>query len=54
MLNVDVNECSTSNGGCDDLCINTAGAFFCFCLNPGFSLGSDGLSCDGNYESHKM
>ena len=42
----DVDECSTSNGGCDQVCTNTVGSFNCSC-NDGFSLNMDGATCDG-------
>jgi hypothetical protein len=42
---VDVNECSTNNGGCAQNCQNTQGGFTCSC-NTGFQLGSDGKSCN--------
>ena len=44
----DVNECDSSNGGCDQICINNDGSFECSC-NPGFELASDGFSCDSKY-----
>ena len=39
-----MNECSTNNGGCDHICINTVGSFECSC-NTGYSLTADGLTC---------
>jgi len=43
---LDVNECSTNNGGCDSQakCTNTIGSFTCKC-NSGYS--GDGFSCYG-------
>ena len=42
----DVNECISSNGGCDHNCINSEGSFECSCrLN--FVLNLDGRTCDG-------
>ena len=43
----DINECATSNGGCETTCTNTDGSFTCSC-DSGFQLNGDGLSCDGN------
>ena len=40
----DINECSTSNGGCDHVCTNTEGNISCSC-NSGFTLATDGRSC---------
>ena len=42
--NSDVNECSTSNGGCHHVCTNSAGSFQCSC-NSGYSLAADGTTC---------
>jgi hypothetical protein len=45
----DVNECQTSNGGCEQVCTNTVGSFECSC-NRGYSLASAGLLCIGKLE----
>ena len=43
----DINECDTSNGGCNQICINTIGSFFCEC-DPGYELSiEDPLTCIG-------
>ncbi len=42
---IDVNECSTGNGGCEHVCTNTIGSFSCSCDN-GFTLAGDGKSCE--------
>ncbi|UYV83192.1 clec-78 [Cordylochernes scorpioides] len=34
---LDINECLTNNGGCDQRCINSAGSFSCLC-NVGYQL----------------
>ena len=39
-----MNECSTSNGGCDHICTDTVVSFGCSC-NTGYSLTVDGLNC---------
>ncbi len=42
-----LDACSEANGGCAHKCLGTAGFDpICACL-PGFSLGSDGLACNG-------
>ncbi|KAM9996594.1 hypothetical protein ACTFIZ_001538 [Dictyostelium cf. discoideum] len=41
---VDINECSTSNGGCAQICTNTIGSFTCSC-NTGYTLNSDKKGC---------
>ncbi|KAN0000790.1 hypothetical protein ACTFIZ_001243 [Dictyostelium cf. discoideum] len=40
----DINECLTSNGGCDQVCTNSAGGFSCSC-NQGYLFGSDKKTC---------
>ena len=42
----DLNECSTGNGGCLQLCINSIGSYRCSC-RPGFVLNSDNRTCSG-------
>ena len=37
LIAVDINECAASNGGCDQLCLNTEGSFKCQC-NNGYEL----------------
>ncbi|RMC01943.1 hypothetical protein DUI87_21105 [Hirundo rustica rustica] len=41
---LDVNECTTENGGCHDRCCNTIGSYHCKCP-AGQKLGEDGKSC---------
>lgn len=41
---LDQNECSTNNGGCDQVCINKFNTYECRCLS-GFVLKSDQKSC---------
>ena len=45
-LNIDVDECIDSNGGCAQICNNTVGSFTCRC-NEGYLLNCDEISCDG-------
>ena len=42
----DINECSSSNGGCAQNCHNTAGSYYCTC-NTGYTLASNDYSCNG-------
>ena len=42
----DVDECSAANGGCQQLCNNTVGSFFCAC-QIGYSLQPNGFNCTG-------
>lgn len=41
----DVNECQMNNGGCQQTCSNTQGAYACGC-NTGFTLSKDRKSCE--------
>ncbi|CAH3190299.1 unnamed protein product, partial [Porites lobata] len=43
---IDVNECATNNGGCDQICNNTKGSYECKCRS-GFLLSSDKHKCNG-------
>ena len=46
---LDINECdSMDNGGCEHLCNNTIGSFFCFCI-LGYRLDGNGFNCSGGY-----
>lgn len=42
----DVNECEETNGGCEALCCNTIGSFYCKCP-AGHELKEDGKTCQG-------
>ena len=46
MLISDINECETNNGGCQQICTNVFGSYFCTC-NNGYNLMIDGHSCLG-------
>ena len=46
LLYADVNECQTSNGGCNQTCTNTDGSFECAC-KTGYALAEDNLGCNG-------
>ncbi|KAL2090808.1 hypothetical protein ACEWY4_013071 [Coilia grayii] len=41
---LDVNECEETNGGCEALCCNTIGSFYCKCPD-GQELREDGKTC---------
>ena len=43
---LDINECNTNNGECEQDCNNTPGSRFCSC-NTGYTLNSDQQNCDG-------
>ena len=49
----DINECETSNGGCDHLCTNHRGNYSCSCLE-GYTLVHDNRTCEGNYLVNKL
>ena len=46
LLSLDINECSTNNGGCNQTCTNTNGSYECSC-NVGFNLADNNHDCDG-------
>lgn len=43
----DVNECQDDNGGCEHLCFNSPGSYYCQCKD-GFRLSDNLRSCTGN------
>ena len=45
---IDINECETANGGCEQICSNTIGSFACSC-DVGYRLDSNGLNCSGKF-----
>ncbi|KAJ0174968.1 hypothetical protein K1T71_009109 [Dendrolimus kikuchii] len=42
---VDVNECTSNNGGCEQRCVNDPGSYHCECAPP-LSLATDSRSCE--------
>ena len=48
---LDIDECKISNGGCEHICSNNNGSFYCSC-NAGFTLDKDHLSCPGMLASN--
>ena len=45
-FNVDNDECDNNETNiCEDLCINTNGSFYCGCSTPGYTLQSNGITC---------
>ena len=47
----DIDECATDQGGCSEVCENTAGSFKCSCSRPGFELAANNLDCMGKKAS---
>ena len=47
---VDINECDTSNGGCEQRCSNTVGSFYCSC-DIGYQLDNNGFNCTGEHRA---
>ena len=45
-FSLDIDECSSNNGGCAQVCTNDPGSYTCGC-NPGYELDGDGFSCNG-------
>ena len=46
IINLDINECNTNNGGCATTCTNTNGSYECSC-NTGYELNNDLHHCNG-------
>lgn len=44
---IDIDECLSDNGGCDDDCSNVAGSYKCSC-DEGYKLDNDQHQCNGN------
>lgn len=42
----DFDECSVNNGGCQDICTNTDGSYYCSC-QAGYIFGPDNKTCVG-------
>ena len=47
----DINECSTNNGRCPQLCQNTNGSYLCLCYS-GYTLDIITHSCNGEQNIH--
>ena len=43
---IDIDECLTGNGGCNQTCTNFDGSFECSC-GEGFSLAANSVDCEG-------
>lgn len=46
MFSLDIDECSSSNGGCEHTCVNTDQSFYCTC-RQGYTLKADQQTCEG-------
>jgi len=42
----DIDECNAENGGCDMVCVNTLGSYYCTCLQ-GYMYDSALNICNG-------
>ena len=47
-LALDINECDSENGGCEQVCTNSVGSFQCSC-NYGFFLEPNNFNCSGMF-----
>jgi fibulin 1/2 len=45
---LDHDECTSNNGGCDQVCVNEHATHRCECYT-GYQLGTDGKSCAGKH-----
>jgi len=43
---IDINECETRNGDCEQECVNTGGSYGCSC-RAGYFLAMDNMTCSG-------
>ena len=43
---IDIDECATENGGCNQICVNKPGSFECECRD-GYELADDKKTCKG-------
>ena len=43
---IDINECSSQNGGCEQNCQNTIGSYSCSCLT-GYLMDINSYNCTG-------
>ena len=43
---LDIDECEIGTDGCEQVCINIPGTFYCNC-SEGYLLNDDGFSCEG-------
>ena len=50
---LDIDECQINNGGCEQVCTNTAGSFECSCPT-GYVLAADGANCTGKPINHSV
>ena len=50
-MTLDINECLTLNGGCNQTCNNTVGSYFCDC-SGGYVLDTDKHNCSGIIEAY--
>ena len=46
LSSTDIDECAVNNGGCDHICTNVPGSFYCSCRS-GYNLQSDRRTCRG-------
>jgi len=46
LYTLDIDNCMTNNGGCEQVCINTEGAYACEC-RQGYTLTTDLHTCQG-------
>ena len=46
IISIDIDECITDNGGCNQTCINNNGSYTCLC-HQGYEINDDVKSCQG-------
>ena len=45
---LDIDECLTNNGGCDQTCVNAPGSFDCKC-KEGYEMNPESMLCEGTH-----
>ena len=50
-VHADTNECIEQTSGCDQICRNTPGSYYCECL-VGYRLHTDNHTCNGTQKQH--
>lgn len=49
-----MDECVDNNGGCEDVCINMFGVFYCYCENEGYVVYDNRKNCIGKKYCYKL
>ena len=50
---IDDHECNITDHGCQQICVNTPGSFYCACL-VGYQLNGDNKTCSGEIDKIEL